>query len=76
MDVLLMDDDQHLATRLAGRPAEAEVLDRLIAGHVCKEIAAHRAVAISTTREQISAVYSKLSVRGRAELLRKCRGLS
>lgn len=51
--------------------AEREVYELLVAGLSNAEIAAARSRAIRTVANQARAIYRKLGVRGRVELLRK-----
>jgi DNA-binding NarL/FixJ family response regulator len=52
------------------------VLELACRGLRCKEIAAERGVAPSTIRDQLHAVYRKLSIRGWDDLQRRCRDVS
>ena len=49
-------------------PTEQQVLALLLAGKTSREIAAERSVAERTVINQISAIYRKFGVSGRAEL--------
>ena len=55
---------------------EHRVLELACRGLRCKEIASERGVAPSTIRDQLHALYRKLSIRGWDDLQRRCREVS
>ena len=56
--------------------AESEVVDNLLEGRTLPEIAEIRSVSVETVRNQAKAIYLKLDVHNRAELIRKIANLS
>jgi DNA-binding CsgD family transcriptional regulator len=56
-------------------PGELDVLNQLVAGKTYSEIARHRRTAERTIANQIAAVYAKLDLSGRPELLHHLAGL-
>lgn len=57
-------------------PAETEVIKHLVEGLTIPEVADLREVSQDTVKNRSKAVYSKLSVRNRAELIRKITDIS